>query len=316
MKKIFASLCLVACGGANAQTPAAVTVAAVTPASTTPVSPPAKPLELVQLYETHAPESEGVALDGTTLYFDVKGTLQVVDAHGPVAPGRSGDRRIAVGPDLFDPVSFAKHTPPLPKGFECDEIAFSADVTRMSAYCHDAQGQDAVYVYDARNGAQLAKFDDWHSAAPIRTGRITLSGNFIFWSARASGAFEEIKSRVTGPMMSSLSDMSADESMLFTTPNKNWYTDDTTPAKILNPKNGRVIYELTNDIDGVTFPPAGPLFAVHHKTTKGEWVTVHSSATSFARLEATRIVFGRDGKTLAAFFPNGIVRVHSIDARP
>jgi hypothetical protein len=313
MKKIFTSLCLVACGAANAQTPA-VTVAAVTPmASATPT--PVTPIRLVQLYETHAPESEGVALDGATLYFDVKGTLGVVDAHGPVAPGHAGDRRIAVGPDVFDPVSFAKHTPALPKGFECDAIAFSADVTRMSAYCHDAQGQDAVYVRDARSGAELGKFDDWHSAAPIRTGRITLSGNFVFWSARASGAFEEIKSHVTGPMMSSLSDMSADESMLFTTPNKNWYTDDTTPAKILNPKNGRVIYELTNDIDGVTFPPSGPLFAVHHKTST-EWVTVHASATDFARLDATRVVFGRDGKTLAAFFANGIARVYSIDARP
>jgi hypothetical protein len=318
MNKALVLLPCVACGA-----PASVTVASATPTTTTTLSPPPPkhPLTLEKIYETKPPaDFSGVALDGRKLLFDVKGALQAVDEHGPVAAGPASARRVAVGPDVFDPSSFAKHTPAIPKGLECDGVAYSLDVTRMSAYCHDAKGQDAVYLYDARSGAELGRFDEWHSAAPIRSGAITESGNFIFWSARASGSFQEIKSRVIGPMMSSLSSMSPDETMLFTTPNKQWYTDDTTPAKILDPKNGRVLYELGNDVTSVTFAPKGGLFAEHHSTlwhdmnsskSDVETMTVHETATDFVQVDGTRVVFGQDGTTLAALSKD-VVRVFLI----
>ena len=117
-----------------------------------------------------------------------------------------------------------------------------------------------------------------------------------------------------------MSAMSPDETMLFTTPNKQWYTDDTTPAKILDPKNGRVLYELGNDVTSVVFAPKGGIFAAHHSSRwrdmnfdkpDAESITVHASATDFAKLDATSVMFG-DGATLAAF-SNGTARVYAIE---
>jgi hypothetical protein len=328
MKKIFVAFVCVACGGAA--TPASVTVASATPAatttSTTPAPPPPKhALTLRLAWEAkQPPDVSDMAFDGKRLFFATKSGIKVVDEHGTVAAGATSNRRIVLAEELVDPSSFARHPPPaLPKGNECHGIAFSADLSRYSAYCQDSvKGEDAVYVYDTRNGTQqVGRFDEWHSAAPIRSGAITPSGNFIFWSARAGGSFQEIKSRVIGPMMSSMSAMSPDETMLFTTPNKQWYTEDTTPAKILDPKNGRVLYELDNDITSVVFAPKGGLFAAHHSShwrdmnydkPDVESITVHASATDFAKLDAASAIFGDDGATLAAV-SNGTVRVYAIE---
>jgi hypothetical protein len=319
MKKL-AVVVLCACGGASSPPPAVTVVPATTTSATTTTTTATKhALALAPQWEAKMPADARVAFDGHRLFFAVKGTLTSVDAHGPVLPGPPSARRIAVGPDVFDPSSFAKHTPPMPKGLECGEPSYSADVSRMSLDCHDAKGDDAVYVYDARNGALIGRFDEFQTAAPIRGGAITESGNFVFWSARAGGAFEEIKSHVVGPAMSSMSAMSRDESMLFTTPNKQWYTDDTTPAKILDPKNGRVLMTLDSDVTSITFAPRGGLFALHHSSRWKdmnfdkpdlEWITVRDGDAS-VKLDATRVMFGDDGATLAAT-SDDVVRVYAI----
>lgn len=318
MKKLVAVASLVACGGSPA--PASVTVAAVTSSATaTPAPPPAKrQLALAPIFETHV-QSTDLAVEGHRLFAaDAKGELRVIDEHGYVAPGPPSERRIAVGRFLYDASSFAQRTPALPKGLECDDVAYSADGSRMSAYCRD----DLVHVYDTRNATQLATFDEFHTAAPIRSGRITRSGNFVFWQARAGGAFEEIKSHVTGPAMSSISVMSGDETMLFTTVDKRWYTEDTSPAKILDPKNGHVIWTLDDDIDRATLSDAGGVFALHHSKRwldqrydqpEEAWFTIQTSATDSVRLDAFEIFFARDGKTLAAVFASDLVRVYAIE---
>ena len=89
--------------------------------------------------------------------------------------------------------------------------AFSYDASRMSTDCRDASGEEATYVYDTRTGAEIGVFKEFQTAAPVRSGTITASGNFVFWVSRATGAFAEIKTHVTGPNMSSHSVMSLDE---------------------------------------------------------------------------------------------------------
>ena len=317
MKKILVLFACVACGGAR---PPSVTVAAATPSATTTAPPPTppNPLALEPLFETHV-QAIDFALEGNRLYTaDARGELRVIDAHGYVAAGPPSERRIAVGRFLYDPSSLANHTPALPKNLECEDVAYSADGSRMSAYCRP---EELVHVYDTRNGAELATFDELHTAAPVRSGRITASGNFVFWTSRASGAFEEVKSHVTGPAMSSRSLMSADETMLFTTVDKGWYTDDTSPARILDPKNGRTIWTLGDDVDRAAFSDAGGLFALHHSKRwrdqrydqpEQAFFTIHASPTDFVRLDASDVVFGREGKTLAAIFPGDLVRVYAI----
>lgn len=322
MNKVVAILfSCVACGGAA--TPASVNVAPPPSATTTTAATPApkKALALVPIFETHV-QSTDLAIEGHRLFAaDAKGELRVIDEHGYVAPGPPSTRRIAVGRFLYDPSSFANHTPALPKGRECDDVAYSADGLRMSAYCRETNG-DAVYVYDTRNGGELPPLTEFQTAAPVRSGSITRSGNFVFWSSRASGAFEEIKTHVTGPAMSSISVMSADETMLFTTVDKRWYTDDASPARILDPKNARVIWTLDNDVDRATLSDTGGLFALHHSKRwldqrydkrDEAWFTVHASPTDFVRLDALEVFFARDGKTLAALFPSDLVRVYAIE---
>jgi len=321
MKHILFALSCVACGGA---TPASVTVASATPSASTQAPPPPKrALALRLLWEAKLPaDVVAAAFDGKRLFFGTKTGVQVVDEHGPVAAGPPSARRIVLGAELVDASSFARHPPALPKGQECQGVTYTADASRFSVYCQDTtKGEDAVYVYDAHNGAELGRFDEWHSAAPIRAGAITPSGNFVFWYARGSGSFQEIKSRVVGPMMSSMSQMSPDETMLFTTPNKYWYTEDNTPAKILDPKNGHVIYELDRDVTSVVFARRGGLFAAHHSShwrdmnpdkPDVESITVHASARDFAKLDAAIAMFGDDGTTVAAVSDDA-VRVYAIE---
>ncbi len=318
-----------ACGAAA--TPNTVTVAAAAPTQTqTPAPPRTHPLTLTLVFEQHVDgDIRGIAVDRDKLYVNVAGTLHVLDKHGPVAPGshawQPGQPLVVVGDALFDPIAFQSHTPAPPKGLKCEDVAFSADTTKMSVHCYGTNA-DAIHLYDTRTGAELAQFDDFHTAAPIRGGYVTTSGNFIFWYARSAGAFEEIKSRVTGPLMSSHSVMSPAEDMLFTTIDKNWYTEDKTPARILDPKNGRTIYELGNDVDWAWFSQTGGLFALRHSTRWGDlmhaydskraWITVHASASDFARAdgdESVEAAFSRDGSEVAVRESSGTIRVFAIE---
>ena len=89
---------------------------------------------------------------------------------------------------------------------------------------------------------------------------------------------------------------------------------------VSDPKNGRVLYELTNDVTSVTFAPKGGLFAVQHSSRWRDMnydkpdvttMTVHASATDFVKVEATSVAFGDDGTTLAAL-STGVARVYVI----
>lgn len=178
----------------------------------------------------------------------------VVVLHGP-ASAASGDAAI-------DVATAARIVVGAPKGYDCSSSgdAFSADASRVSRNCV-AKDEELVIVQDTRTGAVVAKLTEFETAAPVRGGTITDSGNFVFWVARASGAFEQIKSKVTGPGMSSHSTMSPDDAVIFTVPDKNWITEDTTPAKVLDSKNGRARYELPYDVDRVSFSADGARFA-------------------------------------------------------
>lgn len=316
-----------ACGAA----PKTVTVAAAAPTQTqAPTPTPARPLTLMLSFEQQvAGDVRGIAVDRDKLYVNVAGALRVFDKHGPVAPTahawQPGQPLLVVGTGAFDPISFGAYKSPVPKGWDCQAIGFSIDASRMSAYCFEPNGSDAVHVYDTRTGSELARFDDFHTAAPIRSGVITQSGNFVFWSARANGAFEEIKSRVTGPMMSSHSVMSPAEDMLFTTVDKNWYSEDKTPARMLDPKNGRTLFELSNDVDTAWFAQSGGLFALRHSVRWGDmmhehastrtWITIHANASELARADgddSVEAAFSRDGSELAVRESTGTIRVYAI----
>jgi hypothetical protein len=322
---------LAACGGAAPAVPI-VHVTQPTPSATTVARHDApKETGLVLAFEERLNGNIGIALEGAQLFVNVDGKLSVFDRNGPVAPRPSswkrGDRLVVVGPDAFDPVAQTAHEPSTPKGLSCKSHAFSYDGARMSADCDDPAG-DAVYVYDTRTSAELGVFREFPTAAPIREGTITSSGNFIFWESRASGGFEEIKSHVTGPDMSSHSVMSRDESMVFTTVDRAWYTDDKTPARVLNPKNGRQLFELERDVETVFFSPSSRLLAARHMKSWGNadyasdqsaWLTIHDRAGALvARVggegsdAVERAAFAPDDSTVAVSFASGKVSVYTI----
>jgi hypothetical protein len=262
---------------------------------------------------------------------NVAGALHAFDARGSVGPAPStwkpGDALVAVGDDAFDPLAQIAHSPKLPKTVTCSrgspQRSFSADASRMSAHCEDGSGNDAVYVFDTRSGAQLGVFKEFHTAAPLRAGSITKSGNFVFWVARSEGAFEEIKSHVTGPAMSSHSVMSPDERMLFTTVDRTYFTDDHSPATILDPKRGSVIFTLPTDVDTVFFS-GRQMFAAHHSHNWGD--TAHATAVDHTSLtlhlgtpqvlsqivgDPGEAVFAPDESVMAVRFGD-VVRVYSV----
>ncbi len=306
MKKISAIVCVssIACGGSASQTvtvPPSPSASATATASASASVPPPKRHTLAGVWSaTYKGNARGMAIAGKRLYVNIDKKLHVFEDGRDVSSTphawKAGDALVVVGDGLFDPISFEDHTPKTPKGLDCQTIGFSADGARMSAYCFEPKtGTDAVHVYDARTSAEIAKLGEFRTAAPIRSGVITASGNFVFWTARASGAFEEIKSRVTGPVMSSHSEMSPTEDMLFTTPDKNWLTDDHTPGQMINPKNARVLFSFDkDDVTGVRFSPSGRYFAALHSSlwkdiAKAQppgdaWITIHAGeAASFGR---------------------------------
>ena len=126
---------------------------------------------------------------------NVGGALQVLDSslrpvQLPAHAWRPGDPLLVVGPDAFDAKGGARRDVPIPKSLTCQGRAFSADGSRMSVDCQDASGGEATHVFDVTTGAEVGVFAEFQTAAPVRSGTITQSGNFIFWASRATGALE------------------------------------------------------------------------------------------------------------------------------
>jgi hypothetical protein len=193
----------------------------------------------------------------------------------------------------------------VPPGYDCGEASFSADAARLSRNCSTKTEEHLVLVQDARTGAVIAELRELQTAAPVRAGEITDSGNFVFWMSRASGAFEEIKSKVIGPALSSRAAMSPDESVVFTVSDKNWMPDDRTPAQVIDPKTGRTRYTLPFDIDRVHFSPDSRRFAAVHldEDRNVTAVTLHRTddGAVVGRLgdrEVELVVFSPDAKEL------------------
>ncbi len=301
------------------------------------VAQPTKTLEVLFEQKLQG-DVRGIALDGQRLLVNVAlrgagsaGVLQVFDAHGPVMPSpvRSKPlaRRMVVGDDAFDVVSQTRQTP-TPHGLTCSTKAFSADASRMSCYDFAGNGgqQDAVYVIDTETGTQLGVFKEFQTAAPIRSGTITESGNFIFWVARSAGAFEEIKSHVTGPMMSSHSVMAPDEHLVFTAPDRNWYVDDHSRANVIDPKNGRTVFTLPPDVDTVFFSPTSRMMAARHSQRWGDMQHVSADNHTFLTLHAgsadvvaevrggdpQQAAFAADDGAMAVLLANGVIRVYAV----
>jgi hypothetical protein len=190
-----------------------------------------------------------------------------------------------------------------PPGYQCGEPAFSADASRLSRSCIIGGTEDRVIVQDARTGAVIAELAEFHTAAPVRAGAITESGRFVFWWSRASGAFEEIASKVVGPTLSSRAVMAPDERVVFTVTDKDWMPDDRTPAQVLDAGSGQVRYTLPLDIDRVYFSPDSRRFVAIHvgvgEDRKVTDVTVHRTGDGVvvARLPDREV-------ELAAFSPD------------
>jgi len=329
------ALALVACGG-SAPPVKSVTVAPVTrpTSSAASVAPPSSDPKLALAYSQKVDgDVRGIALASRELYVNVGGALRAFDTHGPVASRRStwrpGDPLLVVGDGAFDPVSLLSHAPSVPKNLTCESRAFSYGGARMSADCSDASGAEITYVYDTRTSALVGKYDEFHTAAPIRQGAITASGRFVFWSSRASGAFEEISSHVVGPEMSSRSTMSRDESMVFTTVDRRWYTDDRTPARVIDPHDGRTRFTLGTDVDAAWFSPSSRLLAVRHSKNWADlehatehdvaFFTIHDATGALlARVagsasdEAVEAAFSPDDGAFAVRFATGVISVYDV----
>ncbi len=316
----------------SASAPATATAAGSVPTSTK--------LRATLLGESKiAGDVRGVAFSRTPeprVAVNVAGALAVFDTslHPVQLPPhvwRPGDPLLVVGPDAFDSKSGVRHDVPIPKSLTCEGHAFSMDGSRMSADCQEPNGSEATHVFDVATGAQIGVFKEFQTAAPIRAGAITDSGNFIFWVARASGAFEEIKSHVTGPVMSSHSVMSPDEHALFTTMDRNWYTDDRSPGQMLDPKNGRQLFALPNDVETVVFSPSSRTFAAIHSSRWADmehvgqswraWVTIHSilGPAALAKLPHEDVgsqpsfVAISPGDDRVAVFASGTLRVYALE---
>ena len=278
---------------------------------------------IVLAFETSIDAGASYVLDRGRLIVAENCNAKAFDAHVPVA---AGDALVGVGDDLFDAATLERRTPTLAKKLQCEDHgrAFSADGARMSVTCTNASGDSVVVVIDTRSSAEIGTFAEFHTAAPIRAGTITASGNFVFWVARASGAFEEIKSHVTGPIMSSHSVMSCDERMLFTVPDRNWLTEDRTPATILDPKNGRALVTLGDDVVTAFFS-RGSVFAVRHSKQWGNmtasidhdvsWIEVYDGARALGRVpgdDASDAVLASDGSSIAVRYVSEALRVFAV----
>jgi hypothetical protein len=274
---LLAAVGLLACGGSPRPTP-----------PPPPPPPPSGPTlagtaPIAAVDEVYGPafSRDGAAVllatAGQLYRFDAR-TLAKIDARPLGTAPRLGAEAVVLhrgeGSDLaVDVAAAARIDVAVPQGYECGDPSFSADASRLARNCTTTSEQLAI-VQDARTGATIAKLvPQLASAAPVREGEIIDSGNFVFWRARADGAFQEIKSKVTGPMFSSHSTMSPDERALFTVVDKDWYPDDRSPARMLDPRNGSTRYTLPYDIDRVYFSPDSQRFAAVHLSDEERAVT-------------------------------------------
>jgi hypothetical protein len=260
----------------------------------------------------------GFALDGSSVVFVAGGqlyrfepaTLAKIDVRPLETVPKLGAAAIVLrgtqlGDAAIDLANVARIVVAVPPGYDCGEASFSADAARLSRNCSTKSEEHLVLVQDARTGAVIAELRELQTAAPVRAGEITDSGNFVFWWARASGAFEEIKSKVIGPTLSSHSMMSPDERAVFTVSDKDWMPDDRTPARVIDPKTGQTRYTLPFDIDRVFFSPDSRRFAAVHlgEDRNVTAVTLHRTddGAEVGRLgdrEVELVVFSPDGKEL------------------
>lgn len=261
----------------------------------------------------NAPSGPAFAKDGTSVVFAAGGklhrfdvaTLATIDVRPTTKVARlTGTALVLHGESqaAFDLAAATQIVVDVPKGYDCSGDSFSADASRIARNCA-TKTEELVLVQDTRTGAVVAKLAEFQTAAPVRSGTITDSGNFVFWTSRASGAFEEIKSSVTGPMMSSHSAMAPDERALFTVTDKNWMPDDRTPAQMLDPKTGRAKYTLPWDVDRVFFSPDGSRFAALH--ARGDAREISSVTIHRTDDGTTTATLAETGVVLAAFSPDG-----------
>ncbi len=339
MQRALLVIVLVGCGGATG-TPVVVPpiitdagsvpdVAPVVDASAPSVMDASKAWTLTLVGETtltgdvfvdgpaFSPDGSRVAIvnKDKLLMFDAA-TLAPIAVKGGVITKAAGPLMV-VGRYAFDPSTGARLVLALPKGSACaDDDGFSMDGARMSKACNGGTA-----VFDTHTGALIGMFREFQSAAPVQSGSLTASGNFVFWQARASGAFEEIKSHVTGPMMSSHTTMSPDERFLFSAPDRNWYTEAPAIGTLIDAKNGKTLLTFTGDVDGGVFSPRSQLLAVLHKTmgTEQQSVTIHSvsHAEALVKLpdrDVMTIAFSNDETRIAVIAAARKLRVYRLDA--
>ena len=261
----------------------------------------------------------GVVVDGKLVLYDAKTHDSTVGPPGGAVP--PDGPMLVIGAHAFVPSSGAEV---LFGVGSCSEKSFSQDGSRISAYCPTG-GKDAVVVYDAHTLRTIGTFTEFQSAAPVRTGSITASGNFIFWQARASGAFEEIKSHVTGPMISSHSVMSPDERFIFTAPDRNWQTDAEATGELIDPKHGRPLMAIPGDVESGTFSPSSRMLAVFRtKRTDAALVplavTLHATdhdgvLATLPTALVTSVAFSPDDTRLAAVTSAGALQLYTLETR-
>jgi WD40 repeat protein len=172
----------------------------------------------------------------------------------------------------------------------------------------------AVVLWNTSTGKRLGTFDEFQTAAPVRSGEISPSGKFIYWTSRGSGAFQEISSRVVGPRYGANAVISPDDRTIVTFPDTNWAME-TTPPALHRASNGKTVYELPHAVTAVSFCASGEMIAtitsrdvVLRSVTDREVsvpVEVEAQGWSLAR-------FSPDGTRLATLAPRGTLRIHRL----
>ncbi len=343
MKPVLALLLLASCGGATVTptlptptvdaagapdtSPPAIALDASTPVDASKVA--AYKLTLVgeaSLGTTTGIEGPAFSVDGSRVAIAIESKPHVFDATS-LAPvvlkggviKKATSPLLAVGSLAFDPSTgeVLQITPP--KGFTCETTGYSKDIARVSMYC-GAAGKDGTLVIDTHTGVLVGNYREFQTAAPVRTGTITASGNFVFWQSRASGAFEEVSSHVTGPTISSHATMSPDERFLFAAPDRDWLTEAPAVGDLINAKTGKTVLTFTQDVDSGVFSPSSRLIAVVHAKTPHaqQWVSVHSvdheaPLVKLPDQDVLNVAFSFDDTRIAITTASHKLRVYRID---
>ena len=173
MKRLALVFFSCACGGAT--TPASVTVAAATPSATATHDDGAAE---TPDRSSAAVGSEGAGRDhgrrastGVVSTSTSRATLQVVDEHGAVAAGAPSTQRIAVGPDVFDPVVVHQA-----HAAAAERARVRGLRVQRRRHAHErvlprrAKATTPFTCIMHVTAPRSRRFDEWHSAAPIRIG--------------------------------------------------------------------------------------------------------------------------------------------------